>query len=63
MNKQRGFTILEMLITIIAIAGTYGWIANIFKLAVSSFEPLTGVVILRVVGIFIAPLGAVLGFI
>ena len=41
----------------------YGWVMNIITLAHSSFEPLTGLVVLRVVGIFVAPLGTILGFI
>lgn len=40
-----------------------GWIANIVKLAsMDHLWPLTGLSILRVVGIFLAPIGAILGF-
>lgn len=39
-----------------------GWVANIVKLFGSDFSPLTGEVVLRVVGVFVAPLGAILGF-
>ena len=45
------------------IASVYGWAANIFMLADGSFDPLTGVMVLRCVGIFVAPLGAVMGYI
>ena len=38
-----------------------GWVMNIVALWGASFDPLTGPVILRIVGIFVAPLGAVLG--
>lgn len=38
-----------------------GWIANIIKLATS--DAVTGLVILRAIGIFIPPLGAILGFV
>ena len=40
--------------------GIVGWVNNIIALAHA--ETLTGFVVLRVVGIFIAPLGAVLGW-
>lgn len=41
----------------------YGWIMNIVTIAHSNFNELTGLLVLRVVGIFIAPLGAVLGYV
>lgn len=40
----------------------YGWISNIVKLIDSNFDPLIGMVVARGIGIFVAPLGAVLGF-
>lgn len=43
------------------IAAIVGWIANIVVLWGASFDPLTGPVILRIVGIFVAPLGSILG--
>jgi hypothetical protein len=45
------------------IASAIGWIMNIITLAGSSFDPLTGMVVLRIIGIFVAPLGVVLGYI
>jgi hypothetical protein len=47
---------------VILFAGIGGWIANIYKLVGASFDPLTGLVVLRCIGIFVAPLGSVLGF-
>lgn len=44
------------------IAVVVGWVMNIVDLFYQSFEPLTAVAVLRVVGIFILPLGAVMGF-
>lgn len=38
-----------------------GWIMNIVDLVGTSFDPLTAIAVLRVVGIFVFPLGAVLG--
>lgn len=40
-----------------------GWVMNIITIAGSSFDSITGILVLRVVGIFIAPLGAVLGWV
>jgi hypothetical protein len=52
-----------LLILVVAILGFAGWAMNIMTIAGSSFNDLTGLLILRVVGIFIAPMGAVLGWI
>ena len=65
MKKQAGYTAAELLVVLIGMAclvGLGGWIANIVKLATAGLDPLTGMVVLRAVGIFLAPLGAVLGF-
>lgn len=43
------------------VATVVGWIMNIIDLVHTSFTPLTAIAVLRVVGIFIFPLGAVLG--
>ena len=40
-----------------------GWVMNIITIAHSSFNDITGMLILRVVGIFVAPLGSILGYI
>lgn len=39
-----------------------GWCVNIYKLVTGPFD-ITGEFILRVVGIFAAPLGSIMGFI
>lgn len=44
------------------LAGVGGWVANIVAIANGDFTPLTGMMVLRVIGIFFAPLGAVLGY-
>ena len=46
----------------IVFALIYGWIANIVTLFHSSFATITGELVLRVIGIFVAPLGAAMGF-
>lgn len=48
---------------LIALAAIYGWIANIVKIIGSLDDPtVTPMLIARVVGAFVAPIGAVLGF-
>lgn len=46
----------------IILASLYGWVMNIVSLIGSNFDPLTGLVVARIVGIFVAPLGIVLGY-
>ena len=47
---------------VLLVAGFAGWVMNIVKLFGESFDPLTGWAIGRVIGVFVAPLGAVLGW-
>ena len=63
MKKQSGFTLIELLGTIIVIIVVWGWIWNIVKIVDSNFDPIISLIILRCVGVFVAPLDAVLGFI
>lgn len=60
--KKIGCAVVELLIVLLVLVGCTGWIANILKLVGSSFGPLTGMVVARAIGIIVAPLGAVLGF-
>ena len=50
------------LLIVVAIAGIVGWISNLVQLFHASFDPLTGMVVLRIIGVFIPPLGSVLGY-
>lgn len=52
-----------LLLVTVFVLGLAGWVMNIMTIAGSSFNDLTGLLVLRVVGIFIAPMGAVLGWI
>lgn len=61
-NKQYGYTGIELFIVVLAMVGVGGWIANIVKLVGMDFGVITGMLVARVAGIFVAPLGAVLGF-
>jgi hypothetical protein len=44
------------------LAAIVGWVANIVKMCHHLSEPLSGMEILRMIGIIAAPLGAVLGY-
>lgn len=41
----------------------FGWIINFFEVVTSGFDISSPVMILRVIGVFVAPLGAIMGFI
>lgn len=45
----------------IILAGVIGWVLNIVKLIGMGADPITGLFVARVVGIFLAPLGSILG--
>ena len=62
MIKQKGYTSTEAITAIIVIIGMWGWVVNIIKIVGSDFGQLTGMLVMRCIGVFIAPLGAVLGF-
>lgn len=59
-NDSSVSVLVIYLVIIVAFLG--GWIANIVKLIGSDFDPITGMVIARIIGVFLAPLGSVLGF-
>lgn len=58
-NTAVGFLIFQLAL-IFAVA--IGWVLNIVNIFKSDFE-LTGIFVLQVVGIFIPPLGAIMGYI
>ena len=62
MKKQSGFTLNELLLAIVMVVGGIGWVANIVKLVNMADGGLTAMLVVRVVGIFFAPLGVVMGF-
>lgn len=47
---------------LLTIAVIGGWIANLIALTHMSFSHLTGELVIRVVGIFLFPVGAVYGY-
>jgi hypothetical protein len=61
-SKQRGFSAVELGVVALMLLGFGGWIANVVKLIYMLDGSITAMFIARVVGVFAAPLGAVLGF-
>lgn len=67
MPKQTIYDDFAYLIALVAvcaitIGSIYGWVENIVKLLHLTITPVTGEVILRIAGIFVPPLGAVMGY-
>ena len=62
-KKQRGFALAKLAVVLVVGAAFLGWCMNIVKLVGTVDGPVTGMFILRCVGIFLAPLGAVLGYV
>jgi prepilin-type N-terminal cleavage/methylation domain-containing protein len=64
--RNKGFTVVELMVVLVAMVAIpvclYGWIHNIVVIYHSSFDPLTAKVVLRVIGVFLAPLGVVMGY-
>ena len=61
-TKQKGFTLMEVIGFSLVLLAVGGWIANIVKMFAIVNDGITGMLILRIVGAFAAPLGAVLGY-
>lgn len=62
-RNQKGFTSFELLVAIAIIAIAIGWVMNIIALIhAGSLSTLTVLLVLRIIGIFIPPLGAILGY-
>jgi len=59
---QRGYTTTEVIFLLVWLVSIIGWVLNIVKIVDANFDPITGMVVLRCIGVFVAPLGAVLGF-
>jgi len=62
MRKQQGFSAPELVIAVGVLAGIVGWVMNIFDIVAAVSDPITAMFIIRCVGIFVAPLGAILGY-
>jgi hypothetical protein len=64
MKKTDTPSILGIAVALILLAlAVGGWIANIVKIVNTDFDVFTGLLIARCIGVFMAPLGAVLGYV
>ncbi len=61
MKNQKGFTIVEQILAIVWVIGFIGWIINIVAVVHGDFANISGLLVVRCIGIFIAPIGAFLG--
>lgn len=64
MKAKKTNSLFGIAIVLLAILGGGGWIANIYKIFTTGFEVAQwgGVEVMRIIGVFIAPLGSVLGY-
>lgn len=62
MKKKITFTVSEFGSILLILAFFGGYIANIIKLIGGDHAYMTGLLVGRIIGVFVAPLGAVLGF-
>jgi hypothetical protein len=62
MKKQIGYTVVEVVIVLVLLFGAVGWVWNIVKLIGMGLDPITGLLIVRAIGIFVPPVGAVVGY-
>jgi len=61
-KKQKWNVAIAFLIFIIAMLATGGWILNIVKLVHLDSLAFTWINIVRIIGVFFPPLGAILGY-
>ena len=62
MKKETVSTIIvAIVVAIFVIVGTGLWGANVYKLATSDFSQITGMIVVRVIGVFVAPVGVICG--
>lgn len=63
MRFEQSFTIGYILVLAFWLAAIAGWVMNVIWIARSMTDPMTGLFILRCIGVIFLPLGAVLGWI
>lgn len=68
LSKQKGYTLVDLFIflfvTAVFLVGSFGWVLNISKIfdLLSGDSGISGLLLLRALGIVFPPLGAVLGY-
>lgn len=48
---------------VLTILALYGWVSNILAITANDFTEVTGLLVIRCIGVVIAPLGAVMGYV
>ena len=60
--KEKGYSTLAVLFVLALVAvGGWGWVWNILKLMDMCCD-ISGLFVVRIIGIFVPPLGAIVGF-
>jgi hypothetical protein len=62
MKTRCGFTIAELIICVVFLAGVAGWVLNLITILRHMTDPITGMFVLRCISVFVFPIGAVLGY-
>lgn len=63
-ESQSGFSTIAAIIGfVVLLAAIGGWVANIVKLIGMLDGSITAMLVVRIVGIFAAPLGAIVGYV
>lgn len=55
--------IVGLFVVLLWIAGFGGWVANIVQIVGMIYDPLSTMLVLKIVGIFVVPLGSILGIV
>lgn len=61
MKKQGGFIVFWFALLAVCVGGV-GWIWNIVKIIDTCCAVIDGMLVMRIIGIFIAPIGAIVGY-
>jgi hypothetical protein len=61
-SVKHGVTLFGLLMVTVWILGGLGWILNLVKIFDRETLVVTGELVVRVIGVFIAPVGAVFGY-
>ena len=62
-DHMSGVNTFVLFILLFILTCIVGWVANVVQIVLAISEPITGLYILKCVGVLLAPLGVVLGYI